>query len=365
MFFAVISLFFTAVHYLVYSRVVKKLHIKEVTKKFFSTFLILNLLLTFGYTLSRYTLDVPLPLYYIFSLSIGIGFFLLLFWLLYELLYFIQRKLPFDPLKREFLKRGSDIGFISLSGAYVGLGLFNEETQPKLLYVDVKQKRFKTPYKIAQLSDLHIGGLIDREFIRECVDSINKESVDLVVITGDLVDTRIQKSKEIVAELQHLRSKYGTYYVVGNHEYFHGVKEIMEYLHSINIEVLQNDSKMIDNFYIVGVYDIFGERKGEFKPDLQRAFKDIPDGANTLLLMHQPKGIYALEGIKPSLILSGHTHGGQLWPFGYMVELVQPYLKGLYKIDRNRHIYVNRGLGYWGPPMRIGSQAEITIISWS
>ena len=365
MFFLFISLFFVAVHYLAYSRVVKRLHIKEKTKEFFIAFLIANLLSIFAYILSRYFIDVPSRLYYLFSLSVGIGFLIFFSWLLYELIHLMQRAVPLDDSKRDFLKRTTDLGFISLGAGYIATGVLNDETIPKIIRVKVDQKRFERPYKIAQLSDLHIGGLIDLDFIKRCVDLINKENVDIVVITGDLIDTKIEKSKIIVDELKRLKSKYGTFYVVGNHEYFHGVFDIMQYLKSIGINVLQNSSQKIDEFYIVGLYDLFGHRYSMYQPDVKKAFENIDTDTPTLLLMHQPKGIYELKETKPSLILSGHTHGGQLWPFGYLVRLAQPYLKGLYRLDERRHIYVNRGLGFWGPPMRIGSQAEITILSWS
>jgi hypothetical protein len=100
-------------------------------------------------------------------------------------------------------------------------------------------------------------------------------------------------------------------------------------------------------------------------PDITAAMQQIPKESPSILLAHQPKFINHLEGFTPSLILSGHTHGGQIWPFGYLVRLVQPYLKGLHTIGPNRHIYVNSGIGFWGPAMRLNSQSEITCISWS
>ncbi|WP_457746622.1 metallophosphoesterase [Sulfurimonas sp.] len=365
MFFIFISLFFIAVHYLAYSRIVKRLHVSKKTKDFFSALLLGNLLSIFAYILSRYFVDVPNVLYYFFSLSIGIGFIIFFAWIVYEFIHVVQTKVPFDSAKRDFLKKSTDIGFVSLGAGYVATGALNDETKPKIIRVEVKQQRFEKPYKIAQLSDLHIGGLIDLKFVNECVRLINKEDVDLVVITGDLIDTKIEKNRVVVDALKNLKSKYGTYYVVGNHEYFHGIEDIITYVKSLNIHVLQNSAKKIDKFYIVGLYDIFGHRYGSYEPDVNKAFENISENENTLLLMHQPRGIYELGNIKPSLILSGHTHGGQLWPFGYLVRLAQPYLKGLYKLDNRRDIYVNRGVGFWGPPMRIGAQAEITIMNWS
>jgi len=361
----VMATLFFAIHYLGYSRIIKYLHVKPQTQIYLKYFLILNYLGIIGYLLSRYLLYVPNTLYFIFSLSIGVGFVILMSIILYELLHVMQKRIPLDTKKRAFFKRSSDIGFLSLGVAYLGSGIYEGSKTPILNHVDVKQNRLKKPIRIAQISDMHIGGLIDKDFVAKSVVQINAQDVDLVVITGDLTDAPIAFLKEAVDELANLKSRLGTFYIVGNHEYFHGIEATISYLKTLGISVLENSSLKLDDFYICGVYDIFGHRYGSHIPDIDKTMRDIPQDAPSLLLAHQPRFLSALENHQPSLILSGHTHGGQIWPFGHLVKLMQPYLKGLHVIGKNRHIYVNSGIGFWGPPMRLGSRAEITILSWS
>ena len=164
-------------------------------------------------------------------------------------------------------------------------------------------------------------------------------------------------------ELKNIKSQYGTYFIVGNHEYFHGARDIMDYLMSINIHVLENSNYYIGEkdigFNLAGVYDIFGYKANYLKPDINKALIGTSNSP-TVLLAHQPKFID--EVVNVDLVLSGHTHGGQIFPFNYLVKLAQPYIKGLHQHNEHTQIYVNKGTGFWGPPMRLGATAEITKI---
>lgn len=362
----IITLFFAMIHYLSYTRIIAHLYIKTHTRNFLKYLLILNMIAIIGYISSRYALSPPKFLYFLFSLSIGIGFLLFIGTIFYELLHLFQRLAPFSEEKRIFFKRTTDIGFLALGSGYIGAGVVGGCKNPIVKFVNVNQNRFgNKSYRIVQISDMHIGGLIDQEFVAKSVAMINQLKPDLIAITGDLSDAAVEVVKEAINELRHLKSRYGTYYIVGNHEYFHSISDTIAYLKTMDIHVLENSSLKIDNFYIAGVYDLFGYRAGVYPPDITHAMKNIPLDAPTLLLAHQPKYIEYLEGFTPSLILSGHTHGGQVWPFEYFVRLAQPYIKGLYSLGANRHIYVNSGIGFWGPPIRLNSQAEITCITWS
>ncbi|HEX5624197.1 MAG TPA: metallophosphoesterase [Sulfuricurvum sp.] len=364
---SVATIFFAMVHYLSYTRVIRRLHIKPQTRSLFKYLIIANLLGVIGYLSSRYLLSPPKLLYFLFSLTIGVGFLLFIGTIVYELLHLLQRLVPFKEEKRTFFKRSTDIGFLALGSAYIGAGVIEGAKDPMVQFVDVNQNRFgSAAYRIVQISDMHIGGLIDKSFVAKSVAAINHLNPDLIAITGDLCDAHIDVVKEAIDELRHLKSRYGTYYVVGNHEYFHAIDATIAYLKTLGIHVLENSSALINNdFYIAGVYDLFGFRANTHIPDIAQAMQNIPAALPTLLLAHQPKYVNFLEGFSPALILSGHTHGGQIWPFGHLVSLAQPYVKGLHTLDKNRHIYVNSGIGFWGPPMRLGSQSEITCITWS
>ncbi len=362
----IVTAFFTAVHTLAYTRVVKHLHIKPQTCTLLKYLLLVNMIGILGYLASRYALNPPKIIYFFFSLSMGVGFVLFMGTILYEVLHLFQRIIPFKAEKRIFFKRVTDIGFLTVGSAYFGAGVLGGTKNPIVNFVEVKQNRFNGKhYTIVQISDLHIGGLLDKEFVAKSVAQINRLDADLIAITGDLSDAPIDSLKEAINELRHLKSRYGTYYVIGNHEYFHSLEKTIAYMKTIGIHVLENSAIKIDDFYIAGVYDLFGYRAKTHIPDIAKAMRDIPPEMPTLLLAHQPKYIEYLEGFTPSLILSGHTHGGQLWPFGFFVSLAQPYIKGLHPLGENRHIYVNSGMGFWGPAMRLGSSSEITCISWS
>lgn len=362
----IVTLFFALVHSLAYTRVIQHLHIKPRTRQWLKYFLVLNMVGIIGYLASRYALSTPKFLYFLLSITIGVGFLLFMGTMFYELLRLLQRLIPFSPEKRAFFKRTTDLGFLAAGSAYLGAGITEGAKDPVVTFVDVSQNRFTHPYRIVQISDMHIGGLIERDFVSRSVDAINALEPDLIAITGDLCDADIHTLTEAVGELGRLKSRFGTYYIVGNHEYFHSIDETIAYVKTLGIHVLENSAVPINgDFFIAGVYDLFGYRTGIHPPDIAQATREIPAEMPTLLLAHQPKYLEYLGGFEPSLMLCGHTHGGQLWPFGYLVSLAQPYVKGLHTLGPDRHIYVNSGIGFWGPPMRLGSQAEVTCITWS
>jgi predicted MPP superfamily phosphohydrolase len=234
--------------------------------------------------------------------------------------------------------------------------------------VDIKIKNLKRSYSIVQLSDIHIGGIIDKDFIKKLVLKVNRLKPDLVVITGDLVDIKLKYALSALEELKNLNTVYGTYFIVGNHEYHHGLEEIISVVNSLGIKTLENENLYIGDssygFNLVGVYDYFGYRVGHHQPDLKKSLQNIDENSPTILLAHQPLFIEEV-GNNIDLVLSGHTHGGQIYPFKALVKLVQPYLEGLYRHNDNTQIYVNRGTGFWGPPMRLGASSQISFITIS
>ena len=361
LFFFVFLLFFFALHYLFYSRVIKKLLVSDKTKKVLTILLGLNFISNIFYVLGRYTDIVAASLYYLFSISIGISFVLLLYLVVHEFIHLFHKTLKnVDQSKRNFIKKSGDGMMLALSAGYVSTAVYEGTKEPAINVV--KANLFD--FSIVQISDLHIGGLIDREFVKHSVEKINSLKADVVVITGDLIDTKIASVKDTVMELTNIQSKYGIYYILGNHEYFHDPLEIISFMKKTNIKILLNESVVIDELKvnIVGVTDLFGYRVNHLEPNIDKAFQKCGRDYKTVLLAHQPKFIEELKDYQPDLILSGHTHGGQIWPFNHLVKLQQPYVKGLHKLSNGSTIYVNSGIGFWGPPMRLNSQAEIAYI---
>lgn len=345
-------------------RYIAHLDIKSIHKFYFRIFLFIIFFGIIGYMLGRYYIDFSNWLYFLFSLPIGVLFLLFCTAIIYDISRVVLKRIPISKKRRDFFKRSLDISSLALASSLSAKSIYNAR-DIKLEKVDIKIKNLTKSYKIAQLSDIHIGGLIDKEFIREMVLRVNALHVDLVVITGDLIDIKMDRGRDILAELKNLESTYGTFFVAGNHEYFHDIAKIIETLKELDIRVLENENVYVgdedEGFNLAGVYDLFGYRTKTYIPNINKALYNLKKSP-TILLAHQPKYI---DEIKDSvdLMLSGHTHGGQLFPFRFLVKLQQPYISGLHQHNKELQIYVNKGTGFWGPPMRLGACSEITEIT--
>jgi predicted MPP superfamily phosphohydrolase len=220
-------------------------------------------------------------------------------------------------------------------------------------------------FRIVQITDIHVGPTIRRGFVEDVVARVNALEPDLVAITGDLVDGSVEELRDDVEPLRRLSAKHGVFFVTGNHEYYSGADEWIAHLRTLGIRVLRNEHVRIggeDGFDLAGIDDAsahaFGGGHGA---DLPKALAGRDAARACVLLAHQPRGIEEADARGVDLQLSGHTHGGQLFPWGLLVRLQQPFVAGLHKLTR-AFIYVSRGTGYWGPPMRVGAPAEITEI---
>lgn len=357
---------FALLNLYIVKRFVNKLDIKEKYKKLFRIFLLLNLAGVAGYMFVRYNPSVPNGFYFLLSLPIGILFLIFCTAVIYDVSRILVDKIPMDANRRSFFKKSIDLSSLAFAGGLSARAIY-EARHLEVENVDIKLDGLKRSYKIVQLSDIHIGGLIDKKFMGNLVERVNSLSPDIVVITGDLVDISLEYAMPALDQLKKLQTVYGTYFIVGNHEYFHGIEEIINSVKSLGIKVLENENVYIGEaakgFNLAGVYDVMGDRAGHHKPDLKKALSGST-ASPTVLLAHQPRFINEIKD-EVDLVLSGHTHGGQIYPFRLLVKIVQPYLAGLYSHNEKVQIYVNKGTGFWGPPMRLGATAEITNITIS
>lgn len=363
LFFIAFSSVFILLNIYISKRLIAKLHLSDSIKKYLNIFLIINLFGIIAYALGRYYVDIPNWLYFLFSLPIGVLFLLFCTAIFYDITRVLCSITPMSQQRRNFFKKTLDISALITATALSARAIY-EASFIKTQRAEIKIKNLKKAYKIVQLSDVHIGGLITASHIAKIVKRVNLLKPDLVVITGDLVDIKLSKAQEALHEFQKLQSKYGTFFVVGNHEYFHDVDAIIKNVNALGIRVLENENVYIgkegEGFNLAGVYDIFGYRAEHHLPDIYKALENKKPSP-TILLAHQPKYIHEVKsGV--DLILSGHTHGGQLYPFRFLVKLQQPYISGLHQHNKDLQIYVNRGTGFWGPPMRLGATSEITEI---
>ncbi len=306
-----------------------------------------------------------LALYIVLSSLIGATFMLFVVALIYDLVVSLSRRVTFYQERRRTIKVIFDAAMLLAAFFYIGIGIFQGSQDPKVNDVVVRIEGFPfNGFTIVQLTDVHIGRTLKRDFMRGVVARTNAMQPDIVVITGDLYDLA---PDEIGNDLEPLKDIIApTYFVTGNHEYFHGVEPILKSVRSLGITPLTNSAVRIGNgdnyFNLVGLNDITGKRFGVQEPDAEQAYQSVIQSKPTIVLSHQPRSISLVENKRCDLMLSGHTHGGQIFPFGLLVKLAQPYIAGLYEFQEGKQIFVSRGTGYWGPPLRVLAPSEISRI---
>jgi uncharacterized protein len=222
-------------------------------------------------------------------------------------------------------------------------------------------------FSIAQISDVHVGAQIKRNYVDAIVDAVNGLDADLVAVTGDLVDGSVQDLASHIAPLGRLKARHGAFVVTGNHEYYSGERAWVAEFRRLGLRVLLNEHVVVRHggasLVIAGVTDYSAHH---FNPaqrsDPNAALAGAPaDAAAKILLAHQPRSALAAAGAGFDLQLSGHTHGGQFWPWNLFVRFQQPFTAGLHRLNR-LWVYISRGTGYWGPPNRFGAPSEITLL---
>lgn len=271
-----------------------------------------------------------------------------------------------DVGRRQFLLRAGGGTALAVTSASVGLGVFEARGEHEIVTTDVPLKKLPKAldgFTIVQLTDLHVGMTIDREFVQRVVDRANALEPDLLVLTGDLIDGPVERLRDDVAPLGQLKAKHGVYAVTGNHEYYAGVDDWIAEISKLGVTYLRNQHVTIaDGFTLAGVDDYSAHEYPGHGEDLDAATKDRNAAHPLVLLAHQPRQVRHASKYDVDLQLSGHTHGGQIWPWHYIVKVQQHgLLAGLYEHDATR-VYVSRGCGYWGPPVRFGAPLEITRI---
>ncbi len=308
--------------------------------------------------------DSP-ALYIISSSFVGITFMLFVVALVYDLTITVSKRVPVDHSRRRTLKLIFDVTMLVAAFAYLLRGFSQGIKFPEVNKVRVQVKDFPLDkFNLVQLTDVHVGRTIKREFVKRLVQETNQLKPDIVVITGDLVDLPIVRIKHDLKPLKDLQAP--TYFILGNHEYFHGVNDTVAYIRELGITPLLNEHVVIGNagqqFNLVGLTDIIGRRVNAYAPDTAAAYNGLDQSKPCIVLAHQPKMISEMDNYRYDLMLSGHTHGGQIFPFGLLVMAAQPYLAGLHRVAPGRQIFVSRGTGYWGPPLRFLAPSEISQV---
>ena len=358
-------------HYYLWMRLVRDTGIPAPWSRVLAVVLgVLFAMIMTGFLASRaFPRSVATPISYIAYTWLG-AFFLLLFSTLasdaVKAVYTRVPGLPDDPERRQVITRlfGGAAAVLGLGASAAGLAsVLSPVAVAKVKVTIDRLSKSASGYRIAQLTDVHVGPTIGKEFIEAIVATTNALGADMVVITGDLVDGSVESLREHVAPLGKLKAKDGVFFVTGNHEYYSGADAWIGHLRELGIRVLRNEHVRIrgdEGFDLAGIDDhtAFGPGHGS---DLAKALAGRDRARACVLLAHQPRGIDLADSMGVDLQLSGHTHGGQIFPWNFFVRLQQPFVAGLHKLTKAQ-IYVSRGTGYWGPPMRVGAPAEITEI---
>jgi predicted MPP superfamily phosphohydrolase len=260
------------------------------------------------------------------------------------------------------------LAVVGVVAAATVAGLRAALAKPRVRRVEVRIERWpesRDGFRIVQLSDLHIGPILGRAFAAGLVAEVKRLAPDLIVLTGDLVDGSVNHIRDEVEPLARLSAPHGCYFVTGNHDYYSGAEAWVERVRELGMRPLRNERVQIgagdQAFDLAGVEDHRGDWIRGSPEDLAEALRGRDPDRPVVLLAHDPTSFGRAQTMQVDLQLSGHTHGGQIWPFVYLVRLAVPYAAGLLRRGRSQ-LYVSRGTGFWGPPIRLFAPSEITEI---
>jgi hypothetical protein len=259
-------------------------------------------------------------------------------------------------------------GVLGVTLAVLIGGGWNALRGPVLKEVELRMPRWPREldgYRLVQISDIHIGATLHRGFAQKLVDMANGARPDLIAVTGDLVDGSVAQLADEVAPFASLRARDGVFFVAGNHDHYSGARSWLKKAEDLGMTVLRNRHQVVERaparFVLAGVDDPTGKRSGGRGDDVDAAVSGAPAEVPTILLAHDPRCFDRAAGKQIDLQISGHTHGGQMWPFGMFVRLQTRFLAGRYAIGASQ-LYVSRGTGFWGPPIRMFAPSELTVL---
>jgi len=285
------------------------------------------------------------------------------------LFFFISLSLDIARLAHKIFGSGS----FQLKTIFFGISVFLSALLVICGYIDAQRIRVKHleietehilpgngKLRIVQISDVHVGIIIREKRIDTILELVREAGPDIFVSTGDLLDGELDNIMNDAKRFAQIPAKCGKYAVLGNHEYYAGLKRSIEFTEAAGFKILRDEFVEVAGITIFGEDDITGRKRGETKnSDSFREALSKERDTFVLLLKHQP---YVDTEDNFNLQLSGHTHGGQLYPFGFIVKLYFPKIYGLYELSENKLLYVSRGTGTWGPPVRVFAPPEITVI---
>ena len=275
-----------------------------------------------------------------------------------------------DPERRRILIRGIHMSLLGVAGGLTGYGILEARRRPAIVEVTIPLPTLPQGFdgfRIVQITDIHAGLTVAKPFVETVVDMARELRGDLIAFTGDLVDGSVARLREHVLPMSRLTAPFGKFFVTGNHEYYSGAEAWVEEAKRLGFDTLMNEHRVIhsgaDRIVLGGVTDVSAQGfVPSHRSDPVAAFSNAPGGLVRILLAHQPRSLAGAQTAGVDLMLAGHTHGGQFFPWNLVAGVGQPLLKGLRQFG-STWLYVSKGTGYWGPPIRLGSRAEITVVT--
>lgn len=275
-----------------------------------------------------------------------------------------------DGGRREFLMQTTNLAVLGAAGVLTGYGFYEARRHPGIVEVTVPIRNLPGDlhgFRILQITDIHAGLTVKRPFVEMVAEQVQGLEADLIALTGDLADGTVPHLREHVEPLRHLTAPFGRYFVTGNHEYYSGAEPWIEEADRLGFTPLVNGHRIVTrgegSLLLAGITDYSA---GDFIPAQASNPDAAVDGAARtdvrILLAHQPRSIFAARPHGFDLMISGHTHGGQFFPWNFLAAIGQPYIAGLHRHD-STWVYVSKGTGYWGPPVRLAARSEITLLT--
>jgi predicted MPP superfamily phosphohydrolase len=280
-----------------------------------------------------------------------------------------RQRAPVDRDRRRFLRNSMNLGVVAAAGSVAGVGAGVSQSAPKVHETAIPIPGLPPDlegFRIVQITDVHVGPTIRRDYAEALARAANALKPDLIAVTGDLVDGLVSERGDDVAPLRDLAAPHGVYFVTGNHEYYWDLHRWLETLRGFGWKVLVNQHEVVQRgagkLLIAGVPDHrAGRYEAAHRSDPAKAREGAPPCDASILLAHRPISVFEAAKARYDLQISGHTHGGQFFPVSLLVGFFEPYVSGLHRHD-GTWIYVSRGAGYWGPPLRLGVPKEIAVL---
>lgn len=342
------------------------------TKTAFLLFLIIGWCAPFlGFALRHANTDngyalLTKGLYFLF----GFTFFLFVITFIRDIIWLVVdliRRAPLEEMKTPpLLAKANVITFVCCL-LFCFYGVYEAEKNAAVKNIDIYSPKIKQAVKVVMLSDLHIDTDVSVAYVKNLVSRVNGLDADAVVIVGDIIDNTPERLSKQMNELQQLKAKNGVYVTFGNHEFYASVRSWIFKFAAMRFSILNNFGQPLgeSGLYLAGIPDTNAAASAGMPVRVDEAIKNAAPEAYVVLLSHSPKITEEFPKDKVDLMLSGHTHGGQIFPFHIFVKQAnQGYLAGFYDVAEKMKLYISRGTRYWGPPLRIFAPSEITVFNF-